>query len=74
MGAVFVDQGDERALTAAVGMTQAGGKFQTTRAAAHNDYFVLFAHLQSPISGSQAPNGNLNAIKRLSMNIIVWGD
>ncbi|WP_228763480.1 hypothetical protein [Limnohabitans sp. 2KL-27] len=44
MGAVFVDQRDERALSSAIAMTQSGRKFQTASATTHDDNFVLFAH------------------------------
>jgi hypothetical protein len=45
MGAVFIDQGNKRALTPAIGPSQSGGEFQTASAATHDDDFVLCAHL-----------------------------
>jgi hypothetical protein len=47
MGAVFIDQSDERPLTPAIGSTQTGGEFQTASAATHDDDFVLCAHLNA---------------------------
>jgi hypothetical protein len=44
VGAVFIDQRDERPTTTAVGSSQSGGEFQTASAATHDDDFVLFAH------------------------------
>jgi hypothetical protein len=42
--AVFVDQGDQRTLVPAIGMSQSGREFQSPSAATHDDDFVLFAH------------------------------
>ena len=44
VGAVFVDQRDERALTSAIAMSQPGREFQTASPTTHDDNFVLFAH------------------------------
>jgi hypothetical protein len=44
VGAVFIDQRDERSLTTSVGTSQSGGEFQAASAATHDDDFVLFAH------------------------------
>ncbi len=44
MGAVFIDQGNERPITSAAGPSQPGCEFQTASAATHDDDFVLCAH------------------------------
>jgi hypothetical protein len=46
MGAVFIDQRDERPLTSAIGSPKSGGEFQTASATTHDDDFVLYAHLK----------------------------
>jgi hypothetical protein len=46
MGAVFIDQSDERPLTPAIGSSQTGGEFQTASAATHDDDFVLCAQFK----------------------------
>jgi hypothetical protein len=47
--AVFIDQGDKCALVSAIGMPQSGREFQTPSAAAHDDDFVLFAHVSARV-------------------------
>jgi len=45
VGAVFVDQRDERPLSTAIGTSQSGSEFETACAATHDDDFVLCAHI-----------------------------
>lgn len=47
MGAVFVNQGDERSLAPAIGISKSGRQFQTASAAPHDDDFVLCAHVHA---------------------------
>jgi hypothetical protein len=47
MGAVFVDQRDERSLASAIGISKSGRQFQTASAAPHDDDFVLCAHVHA---------------------------
>jgi hypothetical protein len=47
MGAVFIDQGDERPLTPAIATSQPGREFQTASAATHDDDFVLCTHFDA---------------------------
>jgi hypothetical protein len=44
VGAVFIDQRDERALSSAIATSELGREFQTASATTHDDNFVLFAH------------------------------
>jgi hypothetical protein len=47
--AVFVDQGDQRTLLSAIGLSQSGCEFQSPSAATHDDDFVLFAHVSARV-------------------------
>jgi hypothetical protein len=44
VGAVFIDQRDERALSSAIATSELGREFQTASATTHDDNFVLFVH------------------------------
>ena len=47
VGAIFIDQRDERALTSAMAVSQPRREFQTASATSHDDNFVLFAHFHA---------------------------
>lgn len=71
--AVFVYQGDERALATAVGMSQSGGQFQPPGAATDDDDFVLCAHLLARVFASisvQQLKRRLSSLKKHSTVVV----
>jgi hypothetical protein len=58
MGAIFIDQGDKRALASAIGLAQPGGQFETASATSYDNNFVLCIHLYARVQVNQVGAGN----------------